>query len=203
MDSPYWKGPLPGVDVQRRYLWKTFRGKPNSIPGSARKCSASARNPVRLHPGMLFGLPRNTQLVRSYFGMLPPHTLSASRTHAHGHVIDFHFRLGLSRYVRGGHPIGPLPFQLSRAAGAAHARHWHLDRVGPGGRRWGIAALEGSLSGLLAGAVGVGFAFAFGKWRGRPRFAPQKLSQLLHFFAQPIILRLDPSQFLAEGLVFF
>src|ERR1035441_7181209 len=75
MDSPYWKGPLPGVDVQRRYLWKTFRGKPNSIPGSARKCSASARNPVRFHPGMLFGfspescstcpgmlfgLPRNT-----------------------------------------------------------------------------------------------------------------------------------------------
>src|ERR1035437_6455962 len=44
------EGPLPGVDVQRRYLWKTFRGKPNSIPGSARKCSASARNPVRLHP---------------------------------------------------------------------------------------------------------------------------------------------------------
>src|ERR1035437_7225123 len=78
MDSPYWKGPLPGVDVQRRYLWKTFRGKPNSIPGSARKCSASARNPVRLHPGMLFGfspescstcpgmlfgLPRNTPTV--------------------------------------------------------------------------------------------------------------------------------------------
>src|SRR5450759_5059022 len=55
MDSPYWKGPLPGVDVQRRYLWKTFRGKPNSIPGSARKCSASARNPVRLQPGILFG----------------------------------------------------------------------------------------------------------------------------------------------------
>src|SRR5437773_6822524 len=23
---------LTGVDVQRRYLWKTFRGKPNSIP---------------------------------------------------------------------------------------------------------------------------------------------------------------------------
>src|ERR1019366_8196736 len=60
MDSPYWKGPSPGVDVQRRYLWKTFRGKPNSIPGSARKRSASARNPVRLPPGMLFGLPRNT-----------------------------------------------------------------------------------------------------------------------------------------------
>src|ERR1035437_10315083 len=59
MDSPYWKGPLPGVDVQRRYLWKTFRGKPNSIPGSARKCSASARNPVRLPPGILFDLPRN------------------------------------------------------------------------------------------------------------------------------------------------
>src|ERR1035437_6146479 len=82
MDSPYWKGPLPGVDVQRRYLWKTFRGKPTSIPGSARKCSASARNPVRLHPGMLFGfspescstcpgmlfgLPRNTHLDECTF----------------------------------------------------------------------------------------------------------------------------------------
>src|ERR1035438_10541874 len=38
------QGLLPGVDVQRRYLWKTFRGKPNSVPGSAEKCSASARN---------------------------------------------------------------------------------------------------------------------------------------------------------------
>src|ERR1017187_1762525 len=49
------QGLLPGVDVQRHSLWKTFRGKPNSVPGSAEKCSASARNPVRLHPGMLFG----------------------------------------------------------------------------------------------------------------------------------------------------
>src|ERR1035437_6487024 len=92
MDSPYWKGPLPGVDVQRRYLWKTFRGKPNSIPGSARKCSASARNPVRLHPGMLFGfspescstcpgmlfgLPRNTQ--SSSVGVDRPLMLTAKR----------------------------------------------------------------------------------------------------------------------------
>src|ERR1022692_3000952 len=65
------------------------------------------------------------------------HTLSASRTHAHGHVIEFHFRLGLSRHVRGGHPVGPLPFQLSPAAGATHARHRRLDRFGRGGRRGG------------------------------------------------------------------
>ena len=45
------------------YLWKTFRGKPNSVPGLAKKCSDSARNScsasprngVRNHPGMLFG----------------------------------------------------------------------------------------------------------------------------------------------------
>jgi hypothetical protein len=111
--------------------------------------------------------------------------------------------LRLSRHVRDGHPVGPLPFQLSRAAGAAHARHRHLDRFGSGGRRWGIAALEGSLSGFPAGSFGVGFAFALGKWRSRPRFAPQKLLQLFHFFAQPVNLGLGPSQFLAQGLVFF
>ena len=26
------QGLLSAVDVQRRYLWKTFRGKPNSVP---------------------------------------------------------------------------------------------------------------------------------------------------------------------------
>ena len=31
----------------------------------------------------------------------------------------------------------------------------------------------------------------------------QKLFQLLYFFAQPVILGLDPSQFLTQGLVFF
>src|SRR6476646_8643489 len=30
--------------------------KPNTIPGQAEKCSASARNPVRLQPGILFGI---------------------------------------------------------------------------------------------------------------------------------------------------
>jgi Integrase core domain len=60
--SPPFGGSLTGVDVQRRYLWKSFRGKPNTIPGWVEKCSASARNPVRLHanpvrdqPGTLFG----------------------------------------------------------------------------------------------------------------------------------------------------
>jgi FtsP/CotA-like multicopper oxidase with cupredoxin domain len=45
------------------YLWKRSGRKPNSIPGSAKKCSASARNPcspcarnaVRNQPGILFG----------------------------------------------------------------------------------------------------------------------------------------------------
>jgi len=70
--------------------------------------------------------------------------------------------------------------------------------AGGASRRW-----KGSLSGFPAGAFGVGFALAFGKWRGRPSFTPQKLFQLFYFFAQPIIFGLDPSQFLAEGVVFF
>jgi hypothetical protein len=59
------------------YLWKTFRAQAEQHSGVSQKvfgfspesvfafipecCSESARNPVRLHPGMLFGLPRNTQ----------------------------------------------------------------------------------------------------------------------------------------------
>jgi hypothetical protein len=57
----------------------------------------------------------------------------------------------------------------------------------------GRAALEGSLSGFPAGSFGVGFAFALGKWRGRPGFAPQQLFQLFHFLAQPVVLGLNPS----------
>src|SRR5260370_42255557 len=77
MDSPYWKGPLPGVDVQRRLPVETFRPQAEQHSGGGQKvfgftpesmfalrpesCSESAPNPVRLHPGMLSGLPRNTQ----------------------------------------------------------------------------------------------------------------------------------------------
>src|ERR1039457_3356563 len=74
MDSPYWKGPLPGVDVQRRLPGENipgasrtaFRGRPESVrlrpgirvrlqPGmvfgiSPESCSASPRNAVRLAP---------------------------------------------------------------------------------------------------------------------------------------------------------
>src|ERR1017187_826392 len=74
MDSPYWKGPLPGVDVQRRLpvgnvpgaSRTAFRGQPKSVrlqpgirvrlaPGmlfgiSPESCSASSRNAVRLAP---------------------------------------------------------------------------------------------------------------------------------------------------------
>ena len=63
------QGLLPGADVQRRYLWKTFRGQAEQRSGVGQKvfgfspesCSASARNGVRLQPGIVFGLPRNTQ----------------------------------------------------------------------------------------------------------------------------------------------
>ena len=60
------------------YLWKTFRAQAEQHSGVSQKvfgfspesvfafipecCSESARNPVRLHPGMLFALPRNTHL---------------------------------------------------------------------------------------------------------------------------------------------
>src|SRR5260370_28144943 len=59
------------------YLWKTFRAQAEQDSGVSQKvfgfspesvfafipecCSESARNPVRLHPGTLFALPRNTQ----------------------------------------------------------------------------------------------------------------------------------------------
>jgi hypothetical protein len=58
------------------YLWKMFRAQAEQHSGVSQKvfgfipesvfafipecCSESARNPVRLHPGMLFALPRNT-----------------------------------------------------------------------------------------------------------------------------------------------
>src|ERR1017187_6909015 len=61
------------------YLWKTFREQAEQHSGVGQKvfgfvpesvfgfspewCSESARNPVRLHPGTLFGLPRNTHLT--------------------------------------------------------------------------------------------------------------------------------------------
>src|SRR5260370_31105128 len=80
MDSPYWKGPLPGVDVQRRLPVETFRAQAEQHSGGGQKvfgfspesmfalrpesCSESARNPVRLHPGMVSGLPRNTHPMR-------------------------------------------------------------------------------------------------------------------------------------------
>src|SRR5689334_9503304 len=51
-----WKGRLPALNVQRHYLWKSFRAKSNTIPGSTEKCSAWARNPVRLQPGIAFGI---------------------------------------------------------------------------------------------------------------------------------------------------
>jgi len=68
-----WKGRLPALNVQRCYLWKSFRAKSNTIPGRAESvrlppgilfafipesCSESTRNAVRLHPGMVFALAR-------------------------------------------------------------------------------------------------------------------------------------------------
>src|ERR1017187_5174393 len=64
------------------YLWKTFREQAEQHSGVGQKvfgfvpesvfsfspewCSESARNPVRLHPGTLFGLPRNTHLSATF-----------------------------------------------------------------------------------------------------------------------------------------
>src|SRR5664279_4402843 len=56
MDSPYWKGPLPDVDVQRRLPVENvpgasrtaFRGQPKSV-----RLQPGIR--VRLAPGILFG----------------------------------------------------------------------------------------------------------------------------------------------------
>src|ERR1039458_6401964 len=54
-------------------------------------------------------------------------------------------------------------------------------------------ALDQKYLGFPAGSFGVGFAFALGKWRGRPGFAPQQLFPLFHFLAQPVVLGLNPS----------
>jgi hypothetical protein len=53
---PIRKGLVPAAMSSAARLWKTFRGKPNSIPGPPETCSASARIPVRLQPGILFGI---------------------------------------------------------------------------------------------------------------------------------------------------
>src|ERR1019366_8665946 len=95
MDSPYWKGPLPGVDVQRRLPVENipgasrtaFRGRPKSVrlqpgirvrlqPGmvfgiSPESCSASARNAVRLAPEYAPGAEIFTDALKSYEGLNP------------------------------------------------------------------------------------------------------------------------------------
>ena len=66
------QGLVPGVDVQRLYLWKIFQGQSEQRSGVGQKvfgfspefvfgfspewCSESSRNRVRLQPGMLFGI---------------------------------------------------------------------------------------------------------------------------------------------------
>src|SRR4030095_431527 len=48
MDSPYWKGPFPGVDVQRRL-------RVENVPGVSRTAFRGQPKSVRLQPGILFG----------------------------------------------------------------------------------------------------------------------------------------------------
>src|ERR1035437_3591837 len=86
MDSPYWKGPLPGVDVQRRLPVETFLAQAEQHSGVSQKvfgfspesvfalrpecCSESARNPVRL--------------AREYApGFVGSHTVRVPNSHAH------------------------------------------------------------------------------------------------------------------------
>src|ERR1019366_8423271 len=97
MDSPYWKVPLPGVDVQRRLPVENvpgasrtaFRGQPKSVrlqpgirvrlaPGmlfgiSPESCSASPRNAVRLAPEYA-GTPINSSNTIKYDGKEYPIT---------------------------------------------------------------------------------------------------------------------------------
>ena len=47
-------GHFAGHDVQRRLPVENAPGKSNTVPGRLKKCSASARNRVHLHPGMVF-----------------------------------------------------------------------------------------------------------------------------------------------------
>jgi hypothetical protein len=55
-DSSLSEGLAPAAMSSAARLWETFRGKPNSIPGPPENRSASARIPVRLQPGILFGI---------------------------------------------------------------------------------------------------------------------------------------------------
>jgi len=55
------EGHFAGHDVQRRLLVENVPGKSNIIPGRPRKCSASARNRVHLHPGIVFIFARIPQ----------------------------------------------------------------------------------------------------------------------------------------------
>jgi len=57
-----WEGSPAGVNVQHRYLWKSFRDQAEHHSGGGRKvfgfrpesCSPSSRNRVRDQPGTLF-----------------------------------------------------------------------------------------------------------------------------------------------------
>src|ERR1700686_5236584 len=57
-----WRVHCAGYDVQRRCACQNIPGNAKAIPGSGEnrspsrrnRCSPSARNPVRLHPGIVF-----------------------------------------------------------------------------------------------------------------------------------------------------
>src|SRR4030095_7740022 len=55
-DSSLPEGLAPATMSSAACLWKPSRPKPNSIPGPPENRSASARIPVRLQPGILFGI---------------------------------------------------------------------------------------------------------------------------------------------------
>src|SRR6476646_2532548 len=54
--GPPFGGSLTGVMSNATTCGNHSGTKPNTIPGQAEKCSASARNPVRLQPGIVFGI---------------------------------------------------------------------------------------------------------------------------------------------------
>jgi hypothetical protein len=70
--GPPFGGSLTGVMSNATTCGNHSGTKPNTIPEQAEKCSASARNPVRLQPGIVFGIspepcsasPRNPVRLR-------------------------------------------------------------------------------------------------------------------------------------------
>src|SRR5579859_4832112 len=137
------EGSLCRCDVQRRCAYKNIPGIAKAIPGSGENrspsrrnhCSPSARNPVRLHPGIVFtfapesfspcpGIPTCRQRLSTTFQRLSTsssvYTLPVSETRKHRNIFRLpgratlewtrkEFSAGFPRFFRGFWPINFAP----------------------------------------------------------------------------------------------